>query len=296
MECLEIHSHLVTLSSTLVFSQITYDWAQREVSGFHERVEAGEESEAEESAPMSGRKPPATASTTAPTTLVMEVEEVGGDLSSRMLDDLSARLQQERAGTVEEAHACTSGNDIENEKDIGIESDYTVCFGVFLRDLRMQRVYLDGYARLHKGHVYLGLILYFVLLLVYTLKNTVSTIAQEQWCSQNEVTEDFWACNIGSGSYSIDEYFRDVLPYTFELEFSALCGFLVLGGVTNWLLHSRFCKKVSEKSWAMLAVFLCPYVGFSIYGIWTQVENDWLWYVFLSLTLAHTHTHLDLLA
>ena len=122
MECLEIHSHLVTLSSTLVFSQITYDWAQREVSGFHERVEAGEESEAEESAPMSGRKPPATAATTAPTTLVMEVEEVGGDLSSRMLDDLSARLLQERDGTVEEAHACTSGNDIENDKDIDSKS------------------------------------------------------------------------------------------------------------------------------------------------------------------------------
>ena len=45
----------------------------------------------------------------------------------------------------------------------------------------------------------------------------------------------------------------------------------MLGGVTNWLLHSRFCKKVSEKSWAMLAVFLCPYVGFSIYGMWEYV-------------------------
>ena len=263
MECLEIHSHLVTLSSTLVFSQITYDWAQREVSGFHERVEAGEESEAEESAPMSGRKPPATAATTAPTTLVMEVEEVGGDLSSRMLDDLSARLQQERAGTVEEAHACTSGNDV--------ESDYTVCFGVFLRDLRMQRVYLDGYARLHKGHVYLGLVLFPVLFLLYELKIAISTMELNKWCRLSGLTETIWFCYTGVEADSMEEYFRVDYPDEWEFCYSVLCGFLVLGGVTNWLLHSRFCKKVSEKSWAMLAVFLCPYVGFSIYAMWEYI-------------------------
>ena len=88
----------------------------------------------------------------------------------------------------------------------------------------------------------------------------------------------------------MEKYFRDILPYTLEYVFTVLCVFLVLGGVTNWLLNSRFCKKVSEKSWAMLAVFLCPYVGFSIYGIWTEEENDFFWYVFLSVTLAHTHT------
>ena len=264
-------------------------------------MEAGEESEAEESAPMSGREPPATAATTTPTTtsmtLVMEVEEAGGDLSSRMLDDLSARLQQERAGSVEEAHACTSGNDIENDKDIDSKSDYTVCFGVFLRDLRMQRVYLDGYARLHKSHVYLGLVLFLVLLVVEDLERAVINTEQKRWCRFSGIEEDEWLCNFfATEADSMEEYFRDDYPDEWKYNYSVLCGFIVLGGVTNWLLHSRFCKKVSEKSWAMLAVFLCPYVGFSIYGIWTQVENDWLWYVFLSLTLAHTHTHLDLLA
>merc|ERR1711959_16270 len=59
---------------------------------------------------------------------------------------------------------------------------------------------------------------------------------------------------------------------------SVLCGFAVLGGVTNWLLHSRFCEKVKEKSWAMLAVFLCPYVGYSIYGMWLIVSiYSWRW-------------------
>ena len=236
-----------------------------------ERVEAGEESETEESAPMSGRKPPATAATTAPTTLVMEVEEVGGDLSSRMLDDLSARLQQERAGTVEEAHACTSGNDIENEKDIDSESDYTGCFGVFLRDLRMQRVYLDGYARLHKGHVYLGLVLFPVLFLLYELKIAISTMELNKWCRLSGLTETIWFCYTGGEADSMEEYFRVDYPDEWEFCYSVLCGFLVLGGVTNWLLHSRFCKKVSEKSWAMLAVFLCPYVGFSIYAMWEYI-------------------------
>ena len=292
MECLEIHSHLVTLSSTLVFfPNHIYDWAQREVSGFHERVEAGEESEAEESAPMSGRKPPATAATTAPTTLVMEVEEVGGDLSSRMLDDLSARLQQERAGTVEEAHACTSGNDIENEKDIGIESDYTVCFGVFLRDLRMQRVYLDGYARLHKGHVYLGLVLFLVLLLLNFNDFPMSIVAVGQWCRLNGIPDYHWVCRMSGGQgESMDEIYSKSLQFFFKRSFSVLCGFSVLGGITNWLLHSRFCEKVKEKSWAMLAVFLCPYVGYSIYGMWLIVSGySWIWYVLNSLSLSSAH-------
>ena len=229
----------------------------------------GEESETEESAPMSGRESPATAATTTPATLVMEVEEVGGDLSSRMLDDLSARLLQERAGSVEEAHACTSGNDIENDEDIGSESDYTVCFGVFLRDLRMQRVYLDGYARLHKGHVYFGLVLLFVLLLLLFNDFPVSTVAVGQWCRLNGIPEYEWVCQLSGGQGgSMDEIYLELLQKFFKRSYSVLCGFAVLGGVTNWLLHSRFCEKVKEKSWAMLAVFLCPYVGYSIYDMW----------------------------
>ena len=64
------------------------------------------------------------------------------------------------------------------------------------------------------------------------------------------------------------EIYLELLQMSFKHSFSVLCGFAVLGGVTNWLLHSRFCEKVKEKSWAMLAVFLCPYVGYSIYDMW----------------------------
>ena len=88
----------------------------------------------------------------------------------------------------------------------------------------------------------------------------------------------------------MEEYFRVDYPYEWEFFYSVLCGFAVLGGVTNWLLHSRFCEKVKEKSWAMLAVFLCPYVGYSIYGMWLIVSgNFWLWYVFNSLSLSSAH-------
>ena len=86
------------------------------------------------------------------------------------------------------------------------------------------------------------------------------------------------------------EIYSTSLQIAFKHSFSVLCGFAVLGGVTNWLLHSRFCEKVKEKSWAMLAVFLCPYVGYSIYGMWLIVSgNFWLWYVFNSLSLSSAH-------
>ena len=241
---------------------------------------------------MSGRESPATAATTTPATLVMEVEEVGGDLSSRMLDDISARLLQERAGSVEEARACTSGNDIENDEDIDSESDYTVCFGVFLRDLRMQRVYLDGYARLHRNHVYLGLVLFVVLLLVYAVQHAFVARGQRKWCGNSESIVN-WVCEKEVAAGNMAEYFQDVYPESWKYSYSELCGFVVLGGVTNWLLHSRTCERVKEKSWAMLAVFLCPYLGFCIYAMWSQVTifgKFMLWYVFLSLTHSYTHT------
>ena len=251
---------------------------------------------AEESDPMSvEREPPATAPTTTQTTLVMEVDdEVERDFSSSMLDDLSARLWRkpalkERAGTVEEAHAHASGN--------GVENDYTICFGVFLRDLRMQRVYLDGYARLHKNHVYLGLVLFVVLLLVYAVQHAFVAIGQRKWCSNSESPKSDWVCEKEVAGGNMAEYFQDVYPESWKYSYSELCGFSVLGGVTNWLLHSRFCEKVKEKSWAMLAVFLCPYVGFCIYGMWSVLGKlgfGWMWYVFLSLTLTHRHTFMTL--
>ena len=236
---------------------------------------------------MSGREPPATAQTT----LVMEVdEEVERDFSSRMLDDLSARLSRkpalkERAGTVEEAHACASGNDV--------EKDYTICFGVFLRDFRMQRVYLDGYARLHRNHVYLGLVLFVVLLLVYSVQHAVIATGHRKWCNNSESPESNWVCEREVAAGNMAEYFQDVYPESWKYSYSELCGFVVLGGVTNWLLHSRICERVKEKSWAMLAVFLCPYLGFCIYAMWSQVTifgKFMLWYVFLSLTHSYTHT------
>ena len=241
---------------------------------------------------MSGRESPATAATTTPATLVMEVEEVDGDLSSRMLDDLSARLQQERAGSVEEARACTSGNDIENDEDIDSESDCTICFGVYLRDLRMQRVYLDGYARLHRNHVYLGLVLFPVLLVLVIMHQAVGGIALERWCSLSGLP-DLWICRIYvQSAESMNKNFWILNPDNWKSSFSALCSFVAFGGVTNWLLHSRFCMKVKEKSWAMLAVFLCPYIGLQHYAMWwilveTGMDANMMWYV------SHTHTHLD---
>ena len=246
---------------------------------------------------MSGREPPATAQTT----LVMEVdEEVERDFSSRMLDDLSARLSRkpalkERAGTVEEAHAYASGGDVENDEDIDSESDYTICFGVFLRDLRMQRVYLDGYARLHRNHVYLGLVLFVVLLLVYSVQHAVIATGHRKWCNNSESPESNWVCEREAAAGNMAEYFQDVYPESWKYSYSELCGFVVLGGVTNWILHSRICERVKEKSWAMLAIFLCPYVGFCIYGMWSVLGRlgfGWMWYVFLSLTHSHTQTHL----
>ena len=215
----------------------------------------------------------------------MEVDEdVERDFSSRMLDDLSARLLQERPGTVEEAHACASGN----EK----EKDYTICFGVFLRDLRMQRVYLDGYARLHRNHVYLGLVLFPVLLVLVIMHQAVGGIALERWCSLSGLPWDLWICRIYGSAESMNKNFWIVDPDNWKYSFSVLFGFVVLGGVTNWLLHSRFCMKVKEKSWAMLAVFLSPYFGYKIYAMWwilakTGMDANMMWYV------SHSHTHLD---
>ena len=255
-------------------------WLLNEVTSFSSGAGA-KESEAEESAPMSGREPPATTETT----LVMEVDEdVERDFSSRMLDDLSARLLQERPETVEEAHACASGN----EK----EKDYTICFGVFLRDLRMQRVYLDGYARLHRNHVYLGLVLFPVLLVLVIMHQAVGGIALERWCSLSGLPWDLWICRIYGSAESMNKNFWIVDPDNWKYSFSVLFGFVVLGGVTNWLLHSRFCMKVKEKSWAMLAVFLSPYVGYNIYAMWwilakTGMDANMMWYV------SHSHTHLD---
>ena len=226
---------------------------------------------------MSGREPSATAPTTAPTTLVMEVdEEVERDFSSLVLDDLdlSARLLQERPGTVEEAE------------------DYTICFGVFLRNLRMQRVYLDGYARLHRNHVYLGLVLFPVLLVLVIMHQAVGGIALERWCSLSGLP-DLWICRIYvQSAESMNKNFWILNPDNWKSSFSALCSFVAFGGVTNWLLHSRFCMKVKEKSWAMLAVFLCPYIGLQHYAMWwilveTGMDANMMWYV------SHTHTHLD---
>ena len=123
--------------------------------------------------------------------------------------------------------------------------------GLFFRTLRMERVYLDGYARLHKNLVYIG---YFVMLITSFLLPAQFGI--EEVLTQRSIPRD---CEDPEGRC---ELYRTLNPAAFfwssvkeymVLFFPIMAGLTILWSLLHWFVHRS--ERVKEKTWAVIVVF-----------------------------------------
>merc|ERR1711934_100351 len=154
--------------------------------------------------------------------------------------------------------------------------------GLFFRTLRMERVYLDGYARLHKNLVYIG---YFAVLIVSFL-----IPAQE---GMVVVLKRLFAADCPEGSVEEEcEWYRSQSPaalFWSKVEdymvhvFPILVGSAILWSLLHWFVHRS--KRVKEKTWAMIVVFLA-YLFWMLLAFFNttrkneKLESIWLFTVF----------------
>ncbi|UPR04205.1 guanylate cyclase [Chloropicon primus] len=194
----------------------------------------------------------------------MDGSEEEEELGDRVLDHLTARYLR---------HESESGGAAGRE---GFDS-HTVFFGLFLRTVRMERVFLDGFARLHQRNVYLGLVVLLVVLIVYQLYTFPAASQQDRWCSENNLENSLCtSVAILEPGQSEASYLSEQLAYVWRVSYSVLVGMSVVGAAVNWFVHRS--SRVKEKSWAMLILFLTPYIGYSVYALVLVYDNpdNWL--------------------
>ena len=137
--------------------------------------------------------------------------------------------------------------------------------GLFFRTLRMERVYLDGYARLHKNLVYIG---YFVMLITSFLvpaQNGIEEVLTRRLLRDCEDPEGL--CELYRSLSPAAVFWSSVKEYM-VLFFPIMAGLTILWSLLHWFVHRS--ERVKEKTWAMIVVF-------AAYLIWT-------WFPLFSLT------------
>ena len=140
-----------------------------------------------------------------------------------------------------------------------IFKDHTKCFGLFFSSIRMERIFLDGQARLSVNVVNVGC----VLLIVISIMLGLSSYGQDKYLKYVCSTAFSGFCPAESqavnsyqtegGTYTAKTFFDLNYHRYFKVLFPFAIGFTLVGGWLNWYIHRS--KRIKEKSWALLAIF-----------------------------------------
>ena len=129
-----------------------------------------------------------------------------------------------------------------------IFKSHTCCFGLCFTTLRMERLFLDGHARLHKNIVYLG----YVLVVVVTIYRAFLQIFQPA-VKRSVCSDEIPFCDYESISSPADVW-QEVLAKFGKYYFSFILPLLLIGSGLHWYIHKS--NRVKEKWWAFLVVFI----------------------------------------
>merc|ERR1711977_791018 len=128
---------------------------------------------------------------------------------------------------------------------------HTRCFGLFFKTLRMERIFLDGKAKLQKNVVYFGYCYTVVSTLFVPVASVLIRVYRQANCSPDfgDIVKYCLEDNISLG----DSFMKGNELYLYYA-LPTLIGIFLVGCLLNWFIHKT--RRVREKSWATLIVWL----------------------------------------
>ena len=139
----------------------------------------------------------------------------------------------------------------------------TTLFGLWFKSLEWERAYMDGEARLVEFEVYVGYLLYVLVLLSNILFGYINYKVHSNICENpGENYKTFCITTFGENAYQMAQTpgatYSEIINYSlFRMTPAAggvLFGLNAIGPLTHWLIHRS--NYVQNKSWAIMNVWV----------------------------------------
>ena len=161
--------------------------------------------------------------------------------------------------------------------------------GIFFRTLRMERVFLDGQARLHRTMVCVGYVALFLSMLLAFVTTLLQGLLLMEACPEEfgEVCMmrpsllDEWRAGAANGGTKIRSkpswptFVAESFERAFSFAFPIVMALMVAGCVVAVLIHK--CDKIREKSWTMVSEWVF-YLAICCFGFgWVVHKYPFQW-------------------